>query len=294
MEPESYITIIGNQSYEVHTHREIIEKIPAMKAMLNEKTNKILLASCDLPSISNEVLSKAISIAHSVYTDGIEFAADQVPYFIRGLPKVTGRKEDIASWKAMTHVWHALESFGFEWASSAKPFLCTHTEESEFSSCTFNASQLNLKHIAPFCLIQSVLHNVSTIDFSHNALTYISTEMFAYLPQLEVINLSNNRISQLQENCFSNLPRVRILDLAENDLAEHPEGVFDELQSLEIIYFQHSGPLMFSMRSLQSTFGSIENLKVLLMTYDQYGPAAQKRIREILPHATVEFVFKNG
>ena len=136
------------------------------------------------------------------------------------------------------------------------------------------------------------LQNLIFFDMSNNMITQIDDNLLANLSHLINLNLSNNKLiyfpatirymTNLQElnisknelmnipNEFAYLKYLKKLNIGWNKLQTIPANLFNNLSSLEELYCNNN--LLTNIQSLNNytVFDSIQNLKILDLSYNQF------------------------
>ena len=136
------------------------------------------------------------------------------------------------------------------------------------------------------------LQNLIFFDMSNNMITQIDDNLFANLSHLINLNLSNNKLiyfpatirymTNLQElnisknelmnipNEFAYLKYLKKLNIGWNKLQTIPANLFNNLLSLEELYCNNN--LLTNIQNLNNytVFDSIQNLKILDLSYNQF------------------------
>ena len=104
-------------------------------------------------------------------------------------------------------------------------------------SCTGNGySNRTMSRSMHFRKTQHVLHNLTNIDFSYNAIQFIFSGVFCSFPSLTHLNLQNNIIRDLYVDSFTGPQNLDTLILDSNKITFLPQGIFSSLSNLQKLY----------------------------------------------------------
>lgn len=108
----------------------------------------------------------------------------------------------------------------------------------------------------------SVLHNLETLDMSHNILTDIESIHFIQIDKLSYLNISNNKISKIELNF---LPNLEILDLSHNYITDCDKIYLSNLTKLHHLDLSFNNINKFDLSFLPKTI----NLEYLSLAYNK-------------------------
>lgn len=106
----------------------------------------------------------------------------------------------------------------------------------------------------------------TTLDLSHNYLSYLGAGSFEKMPRLENLRLASNELSSLGEGVFQNATGLRILDLSSNKLHVVEQHYFHGLWRLEELLLYNNkiarveSGMLSGLSSLKKVYLSINQL----------------------------------
>ncbi|XP_030623603.1 amphoterin-induced protein 3 [Chanos chanos] len=105
----------------------------------------------------------------------------------------------------------------------------------------------------------------STLDLSHNRLSWLASGSFYGLPRLNTLRLSHNHISLLSPGVFHNISNLQHLDLSSNRLQVIGRYHFQDLPGLEELLLYNNR----IVRVESNTFMGLSNLRKVYLSLNQ-------------------------
>lgn len=87
------------------------------------------------------------------------------------------------------------------------------------------------------------LHNLRVLLLSGCSITFLSPDVFSYLPSLEYLSLRDNQLSTLSPVLFAPLPRLLGIDLSDNQLAytkNTTHRLFENNSDIEVVFLSRN------------------------------------------------------
>ncbi|XP_064156075.1 amphoterin-induced protein 1 [Anguilla rostrata] len=103
------------------------------------------------------------------------------------------------------------------------------------------------------------LHNLL---LSHNGMSFLSSEAFAYVGRLRYLDLSSNRLRQLDEFIFEPLRQLEVLLLYNNHISQMDRTAFSGLVSLQKLYLSQNQVSRFPLELVKEK-SRPENISLL-------------------------------
>lgn len=125
----------------------------------------------------------------------------------------------------------------------------------------FNASNNKLELVQRWNLQDKP--NLIEIDFSHNEIDRLPSDVFGNNTKLTMINLSHNSLLGLDSNTFTKLRELKVLDLSFNRIDTLHSDIFQRNTKLEILRMDVNPLKRFDC----NWFATVNNLKTLKISF---------------------------